>query len=81
MIDFDGLMPIFYPNSYNLIILLALPIENLNFKVMSSPPPVDQEQKVMADSGVAATVSVSLHPLVCVLVPDNDSPSMLLLSR
>ena len=32
---------------------------------MSSPPPVDQEQKVMADSGVAATVSVSLHPLVC----------------
>ena len=31
---------------------------------MSSPPPVDVEQKVMADSGVAATVSVSLHPLV-----------------
>ena len=31
---------------------------------MSSPPPVDIEQKVMADSGVAATVSVSLHPLV-----------------
>lgn len=33
-------------------------------QAMSSPPPVDVEQKVMADSGVAATVSVSLHPLV-----------------
>ena len=35
---------------------------------MSSPPPVDVEQKVMADSGVAATVSVSLHPLVSITI-------------
>jgi len=40
-------------------------------QAMSSPPPVDIEQKVMADSGVAATVSVSLHPLVIMNISEH----------
>merc|ERR1719234_2065454 len=40
-------------------------------QAMSSPPPVDVEQKVMADSGVAATVSVSLHPLVIMNISEH----------
>ena len=32
---------------------------------------VDEGEKVMADSGVAATVSVSLHPLVIMNISEH----------
>ena len=38
---------------------------------------VDQEEKVMADSGVAATVSVSLHPLVIMNISEHWTRSVL----
>ena len=41
---------------------------------------VDQEEKVMADSGVAATVSVSLHPLVIMNISEHWTRSVLILS-
>jgi len=40
-------------------------------QVMASPPPLDTDQKVMADSGVSATVSVSLHPLVIMNISEH----------
>ena len=37
----------------------------------------EQEEKVMADSGVAATVSVSLHPLVIMNISEHWTRSVL----
>jgi len=42
-----------------------------NNQVSISPGTQDSEQKVMADSGVSATVSVSLHPLVIMNISEH----------
>ena len=39
--------------------------------------PEDDQEKVMADSGVAATVSVSLHPLVIMNISEHWTRSVL----